>query len=233
MIFAMTMAAAVSVAAVETAEKTETAAETVVWRLDFSRQPDGPAAAWLAGNGFTVQKGFADPAKVQLQFEGGRLVFNVLSPALGVAVRRQEIGSASKARITWGVDRYPAGASYAAGVNNEALMVYVYFGDQNLSSGSVFIPDSPYFIGLYPSDSDPVGAAYTGRHFKAGGRFVCAANPKPGATVVTEYDLDGNFKRLFGQTAAPPVSGFAFEVDTSYLDQGLSKAYIQSIEFLR
>jgi len=35
-------------------------------------------------------------------------------------------------------------------------MVYVFFGHEKYSSGSMFVPDSPYFIGFFlcPNESD-------------------------------------------------------------------------------
>lgn len=206
--------------------------DTVLHTVDFSKCGDGDAAPWLESNGFKLRKGFTDPKRVKIYFRDGRLYFDTLDDVLGLAVNDHNVGAAAKVSITWGVDKYPVGASYAKGVNNEAVMLLVYFGDEKLPSGSWFIPDSPYFIGVYPSDNDNIDAVYTGRHFKEGGRFVCVANPSPGEEVTTEYELSANFKKLFKQKKVPPVSGFAIEVDTSYVDLG-AKAYIRKIEFIK
>jgi hypothetical protein len=71
-------------------------------------------------------------------------------------------GKYSKVKIEWGVIKYPKGASYEGKVNNEALLVLVFFGDEKISSGHLTIPDSPYFIGLFLGRHDKVNKAYKG-----------------------------------------------------------------------
>ena len=111
-------------------------------------------------------------------------------------------------------------------------MVYVYFGDKKLSSGSMFIPNGPYFLGLYLGETDKINNPFTGRHFKEGGRFICLANPKPGETITSEFDLDKGFKDSFGESNTVPfISGVALEVETSSTTP--SKSFIKKIEFLR
>ena len=56
--------------------------------------------------------------------------------------------------IDWGVTRFPQGASYEQGVRNEPIMVIVFMGDERQPSGSLFIPDSPYFVGLFLCHGD-------------------------------------------------------------------------------
>ena len=75
--------------------------------------------------------------------------------------------------------RFPANASYARKVRNEALMVYAFFGHDELPSGSLLIPDSPYFIAMFLCDQDPIERPFTGRYYEKGGRFVCWGTPSP------------------------------------------------------
>ena len=111
-------------------------------------------------------------------------------------------------------------------------MVYVYFGDKKLSSDSIFIPDAPYFLGLYLGESDPLNKPFIGKHFKEGGRFICLANPKPGETITSEFNLDKGFKECFGKDKSLPfVSALALEVETS--NTGPSIGFIKKIEFLK
>ena len=55
-------------------------------------------------------------------------------------------------------------------MRNEALMVIIFMGDERLTSGSLFIPNSPYFIGLNLCHGDDrVNQPYVGSYFKKGG----------------------------------------------------------------
>lgn len=74
---------------------------------------------------------------------------------------------------------------------------------------------------------------YKGRYFHKGGRFVCLANPKPGETVISEYDLVAAFKRKYEKDEIPIISGIAVAIDTSSSgDKGRAASFIKSIEFL-
>ncbi len=57
-------------------------------------------------------------------------------------------------------------------------MLYIFFGDKKLSSGSLLIPDSPYFIGLFLCESDPVNEPFTGRYYHTGGRYISHRSPE-------------------------------------------------------
>jgi hypothetical protein len=96
----------------------------------------------------------------------------------------------------------------------------------------VFIPNSPYFIGLFLCQDEQVNFPYKGRFFHTGGRFVCLGKPRPNETTVSEFDLDEGFKRYFGKNKPPAISGVGFGVDTSKAGNGgKSAAFIKSIEF--
>ena len=82
-------------------------------------------------------------------------------------------------------------------MNNEALMLYIFFGTKKLSSGNVLVPNSPYSIGLFLCQNDQVNVPYKGRYFHAGGRFVCLGKPRPGEMIVSEFDLESSVQELF------------------------------------
>jgi hypothetical protein len=118
-------------------------------------------------------------------------------------------------------------------VNNEALMLYIFFGKEKISSGHVLIPNSPYFIGLFLCQDEQVNFPYKGRYFHTGGRFVCLGKPEPGQMTVSEFDLDGGFKSYFGKQETPGVTGIGLGVDTSQAGGGgAGSAFIKSIEFI-
>ncbi|OGV39471.1 MAG: hypothetical protein A2020_02985 [Lentisphaerae bacterium GWF2_45_14] len=206
------------------------ATDEVVYSLDFAKARGNPVS-YLARKGFVLKK---DADDLSLSFKNGALELAPPSPLFGVIINDSiHINDFSKIRIEWGILEYPEGASYEKDINNEAIMVYIFFGDKKLSSDSLFIPNSPYFIGLFLGQHDVSGKMYTGHHFTAGGRFVCVGSPKQGETVTTEFELKPAFKKYFNQVEVPFVSGISLEVDTSYLDNGQSKAFIKKIEILK
>ena len=137
--------------------------------------------------------------------------------------------------IDWGVDKFPAGASYEQGVRNEALIVMVFLGDERQPSGAFFIPDSPYFIALFLCHGDDrVDHPYVGSYFKKSGRYVCAAQPKPGEVVTTRFNLLQAYRSYFDKEGDddPAVSGIALALDTKKAgDGGRASAFIREIRF--
>ncbi len=205
----------------------------ILYSLDFSNVNASDPRAWLKDNGFSkIESAAKDQNKLSLSFANNSLIFDakgkifafILNPSL-------HIDGVKKIKITWGVNSFPEGGSYEKGVRNEALMVYIYFGDKDRDSGSFFIPNCPYFLGLYLNKEDPISKLYTGRHFTEGGRFVCIGNPKIGTTVVSEYNLADGFRSAFpSEKSVPFISGLALEVETS--STGPSDAFIKKIELL-
>jgi hypothetical protein len=135
------------------------------------------------------------------------------------------------------VTRFPKGASYEKGVRNEALMLIVFLGDERQPSGSMFIPDSPYFIGFFLCDGDDrLKHPYVGSYFKKGGRYVCLARPPAGEAVTTRFDLMKAYRAYFDREADddPAVSGVALAVDTKKASGGgKASAFIREIRFFK
>jgi hypothetical protein len=118
-------------------------------------------------------------------------------------------------------------------VHNEALMLYIFFGQDKLPSGHAVIPALPYFIGLFLGQEEHLNTPYLGRYFHAGGRFVSVGHPQPQETVISEFDLIAAFQTYFGKEDVPMISGLTLGVDTFRSgDGGKAAAYIQCIEFL-
>ena len=210
--------------------------EAPLFSLDFSDyKPDsGSVRDWLAAKGFGFERDTKDPNTIVLSFKDGRLHLETQAPAFGLIYTQLDVPKVSRIKITWGVARFPANASYERKVRNEALMVYAFFGHDELPSGSLFIPDSPYFIGMFLCDQDPIERPFTGRYYEKGGRFVCLGHPKPGVRVTTEFDLASAFKRYFGRDLPSAVSGISLEIDTSQSgDRGRAAAFIDRIDLLK
>lgn len=199
----------------------------VVYKIDFTDQK-GTAADWFKKNEFTFQN---DAKKVNAYFESGTLVLEA-DDMNGIFTKNLDIKNASKIRIVWGVAQYPQGANWEKGVLREAVGVVVSFGKEKISSGSMVVPNVPYFLALFLGETEKEGKAYFGNYFKQGGRYFCQpCQNQTGKTVVTEFDLSSKFKEQFSKNTVPPISSITIEVD-SRDTKGVSKAFIKSIELL-
>lgn len=220
------------------------AAETVtapsgqlVHYFDFSSEghKNLPPRAVLQNKGFLLKNDLTHDKKVSLAHaDDGALQLNINEEAFGLMLHEEDIHGARLLRLHWGVLEYPEGASYEKGVDNEAIMVYVFFGHKEFSSGSLFIPDSPYFIGFFlcKNDADQLQKPYTGHLYKKSGRFICVDHPPAGETVTTEIDLQQEFRKSFGLDHVPSVSGISIEIDTTdSKNDGKAAAFLKRLEF--
>jgi hypothetical protein len=206
-----------------------------VLTIDFSDYDaeKGSVRDWLAAKGFNFKFDSEDHDDIALSAEQGGLHIRTNKPAFGMIYRELDAPGAARARITWGVSEFPEGASYENGVHDEALMLYIFLGDEKMPSGSWLLPDSPYFIGMYLCDSDQVERPYQGKYYKGSGRFVCVGKPGRGEKVVSEFDFATAFEKYFGKDQVPVVSGIGLEVDTKEAgNDGRAAAFIQKIELL-
>jgi hypothetical protein len=202
--------------------------------IDFSDYEEGSIEEWLEKKGFELKEAAKNRKKLDLDVDEGALFLEAKKPLRALIVKDSvNLGKYSKVKIEWGAIKYPRGASYEGKVNNEALLVLVFFGEEKISSGHLAIPDSPYFIGLFLGRHDKVNKAYKGNYYHEGGRFVCLGNPKPGETIISEFDLADAFKRYFQKDEVSSISGVALEIDTtSSADDGRAVAFIHNIEFI-
>ncbi|MBU2646792.1 hypothetical protein KKI24_18935 [bacterium] len=199
-----------------------------VYQLDFSKQKNGSATDWFKENEFKLQ---TDADKVKTRFENGVLYLEVDKDINGLFTKSVRIEGATKVKIEWGVNRYPDGANWETGKLREAIGFIISFGTEKVSSGSMVVPDVPYFIGIFLGQQEKEGKAYTGNYFKKGGRYFCSpCGSKAGETVVTDFDLSETFKKQFGKTVVPFISGIGIEIDARDTD-GKSQAVIKSITF--
>jgi hypothetical protein len=201
--------------------------------IDFSGYTGGPVRKWLEARGFTPEKDAKDPKLLGLSITKQVLTLEANGQMSGFLLNDSiNLDDLKTIRITWGVKRYPLGASYEKKVNNEALMLYVFFGTTKIPSGSILIPPSPYFIGLFLCHNSKVNLPYEGLYYHHSGRFVCLGKPHPGEMMVSEFNLDRAFKSYFRTSSTPTITGIGFGVDTSKAGNGgRSEALIKSIEF--
>jgi hypothetical protein len=197
--------------------------------FEFGPQPQS-ARDWLAGQGFEFKLDAADSSRARLSLGAQGLQVEALGPAEPLIVQPNlNVPQPARLLVSWGVSRYPAGANWDTGVNNEAIMVMTFFGTEKLPGG-LFRPPSPYFIGFFLCASGRRGIPISGRSYTAQGRYVCIDGPPVGKQIMSVIPLDDQFRRAFRAAAAPPVTGLAIEADTTQIADGRSSAWIKSID---
>ncbi len=208
--------------------------DKVTFVMDFSDYAQGPIEVWLRAKGFRFAHGARDPELLEFSFRDGALHVEAKGHVRGFLVNEAvTVERFSSIRLHWGIIKYPANASYERGIHNEALMVYVLFGQEKLPSGQIGIPDLPYFIGLFLGETEKINTPYMGKYFQEGGRFVSVGNPPPHQTIMSEFDLIAAFHTYFGKADVPMISGIGLGVDTSAsAGDGKAAAYLHRIEFL-
>jgi len=209
-------------------------ASKITWVIDFAEYAGGPIEAWLDTKGFQLEHGAEDPASLALSHHAGALVLEAKQPVRGFLVNDQvKLAHVSTIRITWGIIKYPKDASYEREINNEALMLYISFGQDDLPSGHALIPARPYFIGVFLGQEEQLNTPYQGKYVHEGGRFVCLGHPPPYETVTSEFDLRTAFQTYCAQADVPMISGISLGVDTFASGEGgTAAAYIHRIELL-
>jgi hypothetical protein len=198
----------------------------------FSGFPGGSVLSWLGGKGFVPKQDASNARRVVYSASPSELMLETRTRAFGLLLNETHVRDASRINIEWGVNAFPPGASYERGIRAEAIMVYIFFGKERHASGSLFIPDSPYFLALYLCESEATNKPFRGRYHQASGRFICVDRPTLGATVATDFPLAETFKRVFGKTEVPDISGVGLAIDTANVSgNGVAKSFIRRIEF--
>jgi len=231
---AMLLAGNSLVFAAESGSQGDDGFDKTTYLLDFSDYSEGSVESWLQTKGFKFERDAQNRSKIDLDVNEDALILEAKKAVFGILIDEAvDVKEFSRIRIEWGVNKYAKGASYAKKVNNEALMLYIFFGYDKISSGSFLIPNSPYFIGLFLCENEKVNFPYKGRYFHKGGRFVCLGKPKPGETVISEFDLITAFQTYFEEDEIPVISGISLAIDTTKSKEGgKAAAFIKSVEFI-
>jgi hypothetical protein len=206
--------------------------------IRFTDYESGSVENWLRNKGFVSKEDASRRDRIDLDVSEGGLIIEAKRKAFGLLLNESVDASVfDTVEIEWGVSAFPPGASYEQGVRNEAIMVYFFMGDERISSGSLLIPDSPYFIGLFIChDDDRKNHPYVGKYFKKGGRYVCVDQPKAGELVTTQFNLLAAYRSYFDKEGDddPAISGVAISVDTSKASgNGYSSAFVRAIRIYR
>ena len=214
------------------------AGNRLVHVLRFNDYAGGSIEDWLQSKGFKLERDAARQDRIDLGVGENNLKLDIKRRALGLMPNESvNVPDFTHVEIDWGVTRFPAGASYEQGVRNEALMVIFFLGDERQPSGSIFIPNSPYFVGLFLCDgTDRLNHPYVGAYFKKSGRYVCTGRPAAGKFVTSRFNLLTAYRSYFDREGDddPAISGIALTVDTQKAKQGgKASAFIREIRFYR
>ena len=196
----------------------------------------GPVEDWLQGKGFQFKEDAQQRDRIDLDVgEKGLLLKAKRHVFWFIPDESVNVREFTYVEIDWGVNKFPEGASYEQGVRNEAIMVFIFMGDERQPSGSFFIPDSPYFVALFLCHGDDkINHPYVASYFKKGGRYVCGDRPEAGQLVTTRFDLLEAYRTYFDKERDddPAISGIALGLDTRKAsDGGRSSAFIREIRF--
>jgi hypothetical protein len=201
-----------------------------IWEIDFTALPDNVRQE-LSGQGFSFEKGMSKGKKIHIVSDNNKLKISATKPAFGFMIKKNlQIKQANWLEIEWGIERYPEAANWENNKNREALMVYLFFGDP-VPAEHFYLPDSPFFIGMFLGNHEVAERPYIGGNYSAIGRYVCLDNPVPGQLITSRFNFSQAFKTWFDQATIPPVTGIAIEVDTGGLPDGISSAFIKRISF--
>ena len=205
----------------------------VLYSLDFTKQKDGDAKAWLRSKGF---KFMLDASELSMKFKDGKLLISTSGEKAGMIGLKLPAGrhlkSAGSVKIVWGVDKFPKGANWAGGNNRLAIGALIALGTEKLSSGlPLGINAAPPFLGPFIGQKERVGGRYLGALYKEGGRYYCVSNKGGGATVTSNFNISQKYRQEF-KKPAPPVTAFAFQMNTKDTSGG-AQAFIKSITFYR
>lgn len=201
----------------------------VIASFDFTQPSKEDASEWLKQQGFEFKLSAED---INPHFQNNRLVLETSGQYAGLIAKEVNIKGVDRVRITWGVTEYPEGANWGEGVYRVPIAVMLSFGDKTVDSGSFFVPDTPYFIGLFLGEHEQEGRAYKANYYREGGRYFCQpCGSEPGKEVTTTFDLDKALKNNFDISSQLPITSVGIQMNTTDTEGG-AKAFIEKIEFL-
>lgn len=224
-------AAIVGIAVIMGEVRSARAEPKAVHTIDFGQKQNTDASTWLKKQGFDE---FLDAKRLHLKFENQGLRISTnddLTAMFGLKLGKP-IRDVNYIVIEWGVNRFSIGADWAQGNRRVPIGVIFSFGDKKLSSGlPLGVKSAPYFLSAFIGEKEQVNRMYLGALYQEGGRYFCVSNGRPlGQTIVTNFEVNNRFKDVFKQEMTPPVTAFAFEMNTADTKGG-ADAFIKKIVF--
>jgi len=111
----------------------------LVHLVRFTDYESGSVEDWLQGKGFQFKEDAKRRDLIDLDVGEKGLALEAKRHAFGVMPNESvNVPEFTYVEIDWGVNKFPEGASYEQGVRNEAIMVFIFMGDERQQSGSLF-----------------------------------------------------------------------------------------------
>lgn len=161
------------------------------------------------------------------------LCISTKKSAFGLAIKNDlQLARVGLVELEWGIATYPNGASWSKKNNRNALMIHLFFGPK-IKADRFYLPDSPYFIGLFLCKDEPLMEPFIGKSYEETGRYVCLDTPETGTMVNSSIHIDRIFQQWFDRHEVPPITGIGIEVDTSGLQDGHAAAFLKTIRLYK
>ncbi|NOQ63508.1 MAG: hypothetical protein GQ582_03235 [Methyloprofundus sp.] len=205
----------------------------LVHSIDFSKPAEGDARPWLAKKGYIQE---LDADEIEVNFRNNQLNLTTSGEKSGIfalqLAEKNYLNNITRIEIEWGVSRQPTGANWEEGNNRVPIALMFFFGTDKISSGLPFgLNAAPYFLSPFIGRKETLGKTYTGKLYKEGGRYLCVAVSEGSAEVIkSTIKVNPRFMKLFKQADVPPLTGIAFQMNTTDTEGGAS-AFIRKLEF--
>ena len=206
---------------------------SLVYSIDFSKQPEGDARPWLEKKGYILK---LEASEIDAKFYNNRLNLETKEQKAGIFALKlapeNYLKNITSIDIEWGVIRQPAGADWENGNNRVPVALMFFFGTKNISSGLPFgINSAPYFLSPFIGHNEVPGKVYTGNLYKEGGRYLCVAVSDGSEEVIkSTIKIDPRYLKLFNKGKIPSLTAIAFQMNTEDTEGGAS-AFIRKLDF--
>ena len=80
--------------------------------FEFEEPPSKPVYEWLAEQDFLLERHAANRKRIELYHADGAMHVRVKRPSFGLVVHELDVPQARHLELSWGISKYPAGASY-------------------------------------------------------------------------------------------------------------------------
>ena len=203
--------------------------EEILYELDFNQPNSTNAIQWLKEKDFNFKVDFED---LEMNFKNESLYLSSKKPLAGFAIQEVKIEGATHLRTTIGIVRYPNGDSWEKGILREPLAITISFGKETASSGSIFLPDLPYFLSIFMDKHGVKNKSYKGNYRKDSGRYFCLpCNLQESTEETVELELSDRFFQHFNKKP-PYISAIAISVNTTDTEAN-SLSFIKNIQLIK
>lgn len=205
-----------------------------VFNFDFNQSTNEQPKQWLKNQGFNLG---LDAEEIDLEFtpELG-LKMSTTDKLAGLILiefpEEKMLQNVDYVEIEWGVLKHPQGANWEENKLRVALATMFFFGTEKHDSGLPFqINSAPYFISPFLANSEPDNKVYTGSLYRKGGRYISIqGSPNEQGITTSRIEVSGRVQDLFQLNQVPPISLFAFQMNTKNTSGGAS-AFIKKVSF--